>query len=664
MKKLTPDDPQTHSADVVAHNVERLRELFPEAFTEGRVDFDVLKQLLSGVLEERDEKYGLNWHGKRRARQLALTPSTGTLRPCPEESVDWDRTKNLMIEGDNLEVLKLLQKSYNGKVKLIYIDPPYNTGKDFVYPDDFRDNVQNYLYLTGQLDDDRKMVSSNTEASGRFHTDWLNMLYPRVALARHLLSQEGVLFVSIGESEAARLQLTLEELFGEENCLGRFVWTYKLSENQGVISSAHEYILAFAKNRATLPRLRLTGEDLERLGPEISDATFRAEQRKNPISSMTVPAGVRSERGGDFVIPKGKLDLGVASITFESDALFSNGRLARPVRILAAWTMKGQCEEWFAALESGDKNAEIRDSKGQLLLEVFFEASGRLAYRKKREQQSKVSSHLSDQRYTYVRGRTAVEALFDGRCPFSYPKPVALLQRLVELASGDDDVILDFFAGSGTTAQAVMAANAADGGSRQFILVQLPEQVHEGSEAARLCSLLDIEPHLAALCAERVRRAGSMLASANSSARLDAGFRVFRLDHSNVRAWDPTPMDLEASLFDVVDNLREGRSAHDILYEVLLKLGLDLSVPTEKRTIARKAVYSIGAGTLFVCLPTEVTGDEIEELTLGIAGWRDALKTAGETTVVFRDSAFADDVAKTNASAILEQHGIENVLSL
>ncbi len=216
MKKLTPDDPETHSADVVADNVERLRELFPEAFTEGRLDFEVLKQLLSGVLEERDEKYGLNWHGKRRARQLALTPSTGTLRPCPEESVDWDTTKNLMIEGDNLEVLKLLQKSYTGKVKLIYIDPPYNTGKDFVYPDDFRDNVQNYLRITGQVDGESGRVSSNTEASGRFHTDWLNMMYPRLRLARSLLRDDGLLMMSLDGTEVANARLLCDELFGQE----------------------------------------------------------------------------------------------------------------------------------------------------------------------------------------------------------------------------------------------------------------------------------------------------------------------------------------------------------------------------------------------------------------------------------------------------------------
>ena len=220
MEKIVANDPETRSEDVVAENVGRLKTLFPEAFAEGEIDFEVLKQLLGGEVEEREEKYGLNWHGKRQARQLALTPSTGTLRSCPEESVDWDTTQNLMIEGDNLEVLKLLQKSYAGKVKLIYIDPPYNTGKDFIYPDDYRDNIQNYLELTDQIDGENRKLSSNTEASGRFHTDWLNMMYPRLKLARNLLRNDGAIFVSIADHEVHNLRFTMDEIFGAENFRG------------------------------------------------------------------------------------------------------------------------------------------------------------------------------------------------------------------------------------------------------------------------------------------------------------------------------------------------------------------------------------------------------------------------------------------------------------
>lgn len=232
MKKLTPDDPETKSAELVADNLAQLQQIFPEAFTEGKIDFDVLKQLLGGEIDEREEKYGLNWHGKRQARQIALTPSTGTLRPCPEESVGWESTQNLMIEGDNLEVLKLLQKSYSGKVKLIYIDPPYNTGKDFVYPDNFQDNIKNYLELTKQIDSEGRKTSTNAESSGRYHTDWLNMMYPRLKLARSLLRDDGVIFISLDDCEVANAKALCCEIFGEENFISSVIWQKKICQTK------------------------------------------------------------------------------------------------------------------------------------------------------------------------------------------------------------------------------------------------------------------------------------------------------------------------------------------------------------------------------------------------------------------------------------------------
>ena len=266
MEKIVANDPETRSKDVVAENIERLKTLFPEAFTEGKINFEVLKQLLGGEVEERGEKYGLNWHGKRQARQLALTPSTGTLRPCLEESVDWDTTQNLMIEGDNLEVLKLLQKSYAGKVKLIYIDPPYNTGKDFIYPDDYRDNIQNYLKLTGQIDSENRKLSSNTEASGRFHTDWLNMMYPRLKLARNLLRNDGAIFVSIADHEVHNLRLAMDEVFGGENFVTTVIWQKIFSPKNTArhFSEDHDYIVVYARNadawdRQLLPRTETMG---------------------------------------------------------------------------------------------------------------------------------------------------------------------------------------------------------------------------------------------------------------------------------------------------------------------------------------------------------------------------------------------------------------------
>jgi len=250
MKTITLHVPESKSADVVAAHIEQLKSLFPEAFTEGKVDFEVLKGLLGGTVDEREEKYGLNWHGKRRARQIALIPSTGTLRPCPEESVDWDTTQNLVIEGDNLEVLKLLQKSYAGKVKLIYIDPPYNTGKDFVYPDNFQDNIKNYLELTGQVDGEGRKLSSNSEASGRFHTDWLNMMYPRLKLARTLLKDDGVIVISISDYESHNLRHVMNEVFGEENFIAAVIWqkVYSPKNSARHFSEDHDYVLVYAQS--------------------------------------------------------------------------------------------------------------------------------------------------------------------------------------------------------------------------------------------------------------------------------------------------------------------------------------------------------------------------------------------------------------------------------
>ena len=255
MQKLTAKDPETKSADIVDGNIDQLRALFPEAFTEGKVDFDVLKQLLGGAVDEREEKYGLNWHGKRQARQLALTPSNGTLRPCPDESVDWDTTQNLMIEGDNLEVLKLLQKSYASKIRLIYIDPPYNTGKDFVYPDNFQDNIKNYLELTGQMESGKK-ISSNTETSGRFHTDWLNMMYPRLKLARNLLRDDGLILISLDDTEIANLRQLCNEVFGEENLVACLIWEKGRKNDAKLFSIGHEYLLVFARSLGYLREQR------------------------------------------------------------------------------------------------------------------------------------------------------------------------------------------------------------------------------------------------------------------------------------------------------------------------------------------------------------------------------------------------------------------------
>ena len=632
MKKVNINDPETRSADVVAENLEHLKALFPEAFTEGQVDFEVLKQLLGSAVDEREEKYGLNWHGKRQARQLALTPSNGTLRPCPEESVDWDTTQNLLIEGDNLEVLKLLQRSYSGKVKLIYIDPPYNTGKDFVYPDDYRDNIQNYLELTGQIDDGNLKLSSNTEASGRFHTDWLNMMYPRLRVARSLLSDQGALFVSCDDIEANNLRALLDAIFGSENFIAQFVWkSRQFTDARAVtnVSTDHEYLLSYAKNSGYAVRgvsrdeTKFSNPDNDPRGPWMSRSLLglaTRDQRPNLHYDIFEPNTGRSflpSPSTGWRYSQEKMDQLIA----DDCILFPKKATGRP-----------------------------REKKFRKDMQAEF-----IAFRSVIE-----GVHTAD-------GTQEIRDLFSTDV-FSFPKPTGLIRKIVEQATESNDIIVDFFAGSGTTGHATLLQNCIDNGSRRYVLVQLPEVLNptnrDQKAAADYCSDQGLPLSIAELTKERLRRAGRRIRDEHPMFAGDLGFRVLKLDTSNIRAWDPDREDLDGTLLGSIDHIKPDRSEEDILYELLLKLGLDLCVPMEARTIASKAVHSIGAGTLIACLGEDIGPEEVEPLALGIAEWHDELVPAGDSTVVFRDSAFVDDVAKTNLTAILSQRGLGNVRSL
>lgn len=634
MKKLTQNDPETRSLDGVAENIRRLKTLFPELVTEGpngaAVNVDVLKALVGdATVTDADEKYGLNWHGKRRARQLALTPSTGTLRPCPEDSVDWDTTQNLMIEGDNLEVLKLLQKSYAGKVKLIYIDPPYNTGKDFVYPDDFRDNIRNYLELTGQVEGGKK-ISSNTEASGRFHTDWLNMMYPRLKLARTLLREDGLLLVSIDESEFANLQAICSEVFGDENRICDFVWKSKSggANDSRHVAIDHEYILVFARN-AKLVSFKLDTD-----------------------AEVTTNYNYRDERGEYSLDRLDKQSLGyIESLDFPivgPDGVTYRVEHKNPEQKVARW-------RWS------------RETVAARYDELVFK-DGYVYTKNYRKDGAIPRSLLIDDRFGRTRtGKTELAHLM-GLQLFDNPKPTKLLSFLLSITSDKDSVVLDFFAGSGTTGHAVMAQNAADGGNRRYILAQLPERLDSDNKdqkvAADFCDKLNKPRNIAELTKERLRRAAKKIKDENPTYTGDLGFRVFKLDSSNIRAWEPDRDNLDQTLLDSVEHIKPDRTETDVLYELLLKLGLDLCVPIETRTFAGKEVHSVGGGVLMACLAPKIERAEVEALAQGIVDWHKALAPAGDTTCVFRDSAFADDVAKTNMAAILEQHGITNVRSL
>ena len=635
MQKIEANSPEAQSADIVADNLARLKALFPELVTEGAngaaINVDVLKALVGDqTVTDADEKYGLNWHGKRKARQIALTPSAGTLRPCPEESVDWETTQNLMIEGDNLEVLKLLQKSYGnkgGQVKLIYIDPPYNTGKDFVYPDNFQDNIKNYLELTGQTKDGAKLTT-NTDASGRFHTDWLNMIYPRLKLAKNLLRDDGVVFVSIADHEIHNLRAVMNEVFGEENFVAAVIWQKVFSPKNSArhFSEDHDYIVVYAKNAETwTPRLLPRTEEMEaRYANPDNDP-------RGPWTSGDLSArNFYGEGTYPVTCPSGRMIDGPPSGTYwrvsktKFDELDSDGRIW--------WGADGgnmpRLKRFLSEVKSGrvpqtlwtyEEVGHTQEAKKELIATVNFPNS---------------------------------DVVFDT------PKPTRLLRRILQLATAPDsnDLVVDFFAGTGSTMDAVFQQNAEDSGNRRCILVQLPEPL-PGAESAGWTSIADITK-------ARLKGAGKRVQESNPEFKGDVGYRVFKLDTSNIRAWNPKTNDLKTSLFDNLEHLEAGRSSNDILYEILLKLGLDLCVPIEKREIAGTAVNSVGAGVLMACLDETIKATEVEALALGMVAWREELGTVGDTTAVFRDSAFENDVAKSNLAAILEQHGIKQVRSL
>ena len=632
IEKIEAGAPATQSADFVADNIAQLRALFPELVTEGKagpaINVDVLKALVGdATVTDADEKYGLNWHGKRAARQLALTPSTGTLRPCPEDSVDWDTTQNLMIEGDNLEVLKLLQKSYAGKVKLIYIDPPYNTGKDFVYPDNFHDSIQNYMELTGQVEGGRK-ISSNTDASGRFHTDWLNMIYPRLKLAHSLLKDDGVIFVSIADHEIHNLRAAMNEVFGEENFIASVIWQKVFSPKNSArhFSEDHDYIVVYAKNAEVwTPRLLPRTEEME------SRYANPDNDPRGPWTSGDLSArNYYGEGTYSVTCPSGRVIDGPPPGTYWRVSKPKFDEMDREKRI------------WWGA-DGGNMPrlkrflSEVKDGRVPQTLWTYQEVGH--TQEAKKELIAAVDFPNSD-------------------VVFDTPKPTRLMRRILQLATSPDraDVVVDFFAGTGTTMDAVFAQNAEDGGKRRCILVQLPEPL-AGAEVAGWTTIADITR-------ARIKGAGQRHKDADPIFTGDVGFRTFRLDTSNITAWAPKREDLAKSLFDHLDHVVTGRSDDDVLYEMLLKLGLDLCVPIESKPIAGKTVQSIGGGVLLACLDEQITVADAEPLALGIVAWHRAQQTAGEVTCVFRDSAFENDVAKTNLAAILEQHGIAKVRSL
>lgn len=630
------------SLDIKEENIRKLRQLFPEIDTDGKIDFDMLRQILGDYVDDSKERYNFKWNGKGAALRFSQTPSTGTLRPCWEESKNWDDTQNLYIEGDNLEVLKILQKSYYGKIKMIYIDPPYNTGKDFVYPDNYHDSIENYKALTGQVDDEGRKISTNTEASGRYHTDWLNMMYPRLRLARNLLTDDGVFFISIADEELNNLRKICDEVFGEENFLGQLnIITGANQSGDGVLIQKNvEYCVCYSKNAtsAIVNRVDKTEETYRNLNDAPTPLETRTDMGYtiyyNPLTQEMIPM---------FDYDKEKIKTNVESEVYSDNReLINKGFI--PVR---PEPRNGKLHRWRWGSDTFiERKKEI----------VMFESSGK--YIPKFKQQG---YNAPKNIQNFSGGATELKKLFGEQSPFEYPKGLSFLKYLCSIGSRKDSIILDFFSGSATTAHAVMQLNAEDGGNRRFICVQLPEPTQEDSEAFKAGY-----KNICEIGKERIRRAGEKIKeeieSANDQLKLgeepknipDIGFKVFKLDSSNLKKWAPDYDNLESYFDEIENNYVPGRTEWDVVYEIMLKMGLDLTYPVEETEIDGKKVYYVGFGALMMCLDDDITVSVAEGMAklhkeLSPEFWR----------VVFKDNGFADDCTKTNVKLTLVQAGLE-----
>ena len=607
------------SANIVKSNIEQLKSLFPEIFSDGKINFDQLRELLGDHVVQDEDHYNFTWYGKRQAGRLAQTPSTGTLRPCKEESVNWDTTQNLFIEGDNLEVLKLLQKSYHRKVKMIYIDPPYNTGNDFVYEDDFKDGIKNYLQITGQVDGNGKKLGTNSNAAGRYHTNWLNMMYPRLKLARNLLRDDGIIFISIDDNEQANLKKLCDEVFGEENLIVQICHKSRASvSNDKIISPNHNIILAYAKNE------RIVFNDRANFGLDPDLGSFNNQDENGFYKLVPVDGPGGGKKGNPH------------------------------------YTFEGVTGYWrFSEKVMRDKYENgIVVKVGNSLQQKYYKHDA--------EKSRKTITSWWDEKLYNSEATKNLNILLGGNY-FDSPKSIELIKKMIKLLAREpEDLILDFFAGSGTTAHAMMQLNVEVGYSSRCISIQLPELIDDtekkrkdNAEAIKFLQKLNKPINIAEISKERIRRAAKKIKAENPDYQGDLGFKVFKLDSSNIKRWESSFATLEADLSRAADHIKADRSSEDLLYELLLKYGLDLTVPITTRTIADKAIHCIGSGELIVCLDDNIT----TEVVKGIGELKEKLQP--ETMrVVFRDDGFKDDVVKTNALQTLKYYGIEDVKSL
>ena len=623
------------SLNIVEDNISKLKQVFPQIFNEDKIDFEKINELLGDYKEDKVERYNFTWPGKVKSIKIAQTPSTATLRPCKEDSKNWDETENLYIEGDNLEVLKLLQKSYYEKVKLIYIDPPYNTGDDFVYKDNYRDNIQNYLKVTGQKCSEGYKKTTNTETNGRYHSDWLNMMYPRLKLSRNLMARDGIIIISLSDHESANLKKIMDEIYGEDNFIGCIQWnSTKSVTNTALISVSHTYNYVYCKDISYFKENRneFRLPDSEE-GFDNPDNDPRGPWKADPFQV----GGERPNQLYDIINPK-------------------TGVVYKP-NPGCSW--KNEYSVFRKLLEDNrivfGKSGDSGPQRKRFLSEAL--------------ERGRVVKTWWDDVETTTNGTQQLKKIFDNVSLFSNPKPVGLLTRLIELSTAKGEgLVLDFFSGSATTAHAVIELNKNDGGNRKFIMVQIPEVLREEVKEEKIAYeyLLkhNMKTNICEIGKERIRRAGDTIKEQNKLKdgmdNLDIGFKVFKLDSSNINRWDYSyEQNLEHNLLSSIENIKTGRTEEDILYEILLKYGIDLNMPIMKHDIEGKKVFDIGFGAVIVCLDDNISLGVVE----GIGKLKEELDT-DTCRVVFMDNGFNSDSVKTNAVQILKRFNIEDVKSI
>jgi len=627
---------QTHN--IVDENIRRIAELFPNCLTErldengkpeAAIDFDMLRQELSkDIVEGPEERYQFTWPDKRNAIRLANAPTTDTLRPCREESVDFDNTQNLYIEGDNLEVLKLLRENYLGKVKMIYIDPPYNTGNDFVYNDDFAQTAGDYVHNSGQEDEEGNRLVANTESNGRFHTDWLNMIYPRLKVAKDLLSEDGVIFISIDDNEQRNLKNVCDEIFGNANFVATIPWRKRTAKSDVPfgISQDYEWVVIYTKSSKFLAsvegkeRKYYTTPDFPNRPWRVHDLTKQTTASERPNSFFTIvnpktreqyPANPNATwRITEETFPAYMND---NRIVFPGDYSFLN--ISKPV--LRYW--------------KDDDMKKAGDSFGRVA----------------------VSTKLPDEIGMSQDGTKEVQNIFNGKI-FSFPKPTSLIKFFLQIIDDDEALILDFFSGSATTAHAVMQLNADDGGSRKFIIVQLPEATDENSEAYKagyknICEIGMERIHRAGkkILEEKMAKQGDLFSGERTI--LDVGFRVLKLDSSNMQDVYYSPEQFNENLL-FEDNIKHDRTDEDLLFQAMIELGIELSAKIEKREIAGKTVWSVADNYLMACFDKDVNETAITEIA-----------RMHPYYFVLRDSSLATDNVADNFEQIWEEYSKETV---